>query len=124
MRIKSQQVLNMLREGKSIKEITHITGAKVAAIKAHEKRLSNRGLWGNTAPKLDDLTDYLIDSLEKAKSVPDLLNRINRLENQKAALENELVVLRDTMNDKLNREMRYRLAIQQGELPHLIPSVK
>jgi hypothetical protein len=65
---------------------------------------------------LDQATDFLIDRLEKAKLVPELEGRIRRLENQKAAIENELVILQRETRDKEERTRRYKVALQQGEI--------
>ncbi len=115
-------VLKHLKEGKTIEEIARITGARIANVRAHKKRLIHSGEYKARTNGLqwtldfDQATDLLISSLEKAKLVPSLEERINRLENQRAALENELNVLRSNLSKQQDRRQRYQLAVQQGEI--------
>lgn len=118
--LKQSEVLKLLREGKSVKEIAQITNSKVSNVKAHRKRIIKSGLWHSQEAglqwnlDLDQVTDILIDRLEKAKMVPELESKIKLLENQKAAIENELIVLRQSVQEKSERERRFKLAVQQG----------
>ncbi len=120
--LRRTDVLKLLKEGKTVREIAESTGAKIGTIRAHKGRLIKAGLWhdkdaGLQWPlDLDQATDFLIDRLQKAKQVPELEERIKRLENQKAALENELKILKDEQQSRSDRQQRYKLAVQQGEV--------
>jgi hypothetical protein len=126
----ASEVLKMLKEGKTVKEISKISGAKIASVKAHKKRLIQKQLWQDKEAglqwtlDLDQVTDFLIDRLEKAKLVTELEAKINRLENQLAATKNELEILQENHNKKIDKEQRYKLAIQQGDINPPISSRK
>jgi len=120
--LKSNEVLKLLKQGKTIKEIVEATGSNIVNIKAHKKRLIKKQLWQDKDAglqwelDLDQVTDFLIDRLEKAKRVTELETIIKRLENQLAATKNELVVLQENHKKKVEREQRYKLAVQQGDI--------
>ncbi len=129
-RVTMHEVLVLLKEGKSAREIAQILDTKIGNVRAHRTRIVKSNLWH---PKdsglqwtldLDQATELLIDRLEKARSVPELLSRISTLEAQKNTLESELVLLRKDIEAKLDRERRYKQAVQQGTINPPISSRK
>jgi hypothetical protein len=114
MYLKQSTVKELLEQGKSVDEIAKITGAKRSNVKLHINNIIKADK--TTLPDLDTLTDFLIDKLEKARKVNDLEERIHRLENQKASLENEVKILTDKLKKKQDQRERFDLAVRQGEI--------
>ena len=122
------QVLEQLQQGKSVKDIASILNTTTGNIRAHRKRIIDLNLWKPTdkqvvtAPTkewdfdLDQATDFLIERLEKAKLVIELQEKVWLLENQKAALENEIKVMKQNIVDKADRLRRYNIALELGHI--------
>jgi hypothetical protein len=121
--LKQEDVLKLLKEGKTTGEIAKLLKTRVGNVRAHVRRIRKARLW---VPKsagfqwpmdLDQVTDFLIERLEAAKRATTLEEQLHLCLNQKAALENEIKILREDISNKEDRKRRYKLAVQQGELP-------
>lgn len=77
------------------------------------KRLPSKNI--DTTIDLGKAIDQWTNILEKARNYDALESENNRLRNQKASLENELKILREDLQNRTDRELRFKLAQQQGD---------
>ncbi len=128
-RITRQQILKHLRDGKSVTEIAEILNTTPKNVLTHRSRLVKTGMWRPSqddglqwALNLEQTTDLLIANFERAKQVPALLERIKTLENQKAICEEENRNLKAQLQKRTDQSLRYKLAVDQGEVQPAISS--
>lgn len=109
-RITKLDVLALLKEGKSIKQIADETGAKENAVYTHRRRLIQQGLWQKTETILpenfnpDELLNRFLRRIEQAdihvKELETLRQENKELRNILSATQNELVVAKDELSGK------------------------
>jgi uncharacterized protein YhaN len=112
MYLRQSKVKELLEKGYTVDQIAKETGAKKSNVKLHINNIKKEV----KKPELDDLTDFIIDKLEKAKAVEEFEKRVRTLENQKASLENEVKILTNKLKKQQDQKERFELAVKQGEI--------
>lgn len=123
-RVTKEMVLPYLEQGKTNREIVQELkkqgfDTNANAVKMHRRNLIARGDYQGKEGfqwhlDFEQTTELLIRNLQRAKTVPELEESIRTLTSQKAALENELRVCKDTLKNSRELKQRFDLAVQQG----------
>lgn len=109
-RITKLDVLALLKEGRSIKQIAEKTGTKENAVYTHRRRLIQQGLWQKSETILptnvnpDELINAFLQRVEKAdesiKELESLRQENYTLRNQLEATKNELIVAQEELSGR------------------------
>ena len=81
------------------------------------KGFREKGVVEPTAFPFDQIVETIVRSFEQAKMVPILTETVSRQENIIAAQKNQIKVLEKDLQEVKDMHQRYKIAIQQGEVP-------
>ncbi len=128
MRVKKSQVLKLLQEGKSTREIADLLGTDIGNIQAHKHRLVKSGAYKNghkgefCFDDPDTALEFWANCISEARQTPTLRNRVKELEVDNAAKDNEINILRAKIKDIEDKRAKYRQALQSGDVREPIAS--
>ena len=122
VKVKSTQVLELLQQGKTTREIADLYQVDIRSIQAHKYRLVRDGKYTENGKgkycfdELDEAVDFLIDRLLESRHVSGLKDKIRQLERDNELLRNENNALQNKFKDDAERKLRYHQAIQSGDV--------
>lgn len=118
-----QQVLDLLKIGKTIKEIAAELNTTENNIRTHRARIIKQNLWKPKDSGLqwsfDDIesaADFWIDVLNKAKTTAEIQRELEAVRGELTQTQQDLILCRKKLQGMTEKELKYKQAIQSGDV--------